>query len=287
MQFGFIGVGAMGGPVARNLIRYDYEVLVYDLNPEAIQRTLGAGTSGRRAAGLDDLEQVDCLFTSLPLPVDLETLMLGETGLLTRMKPGAFYVDLSTIDTGLAKQLDAACVEKGIKFLGCPLGRTPLHAERAEQPIYVGGRETDYQQMEPVLKRLGKPVYMGTCEASYACKLIGNMIGIIFLAAISEGLKVAENFGMDLQVLYDSLLDSGATSHQLTARGHKIVSGDFSSLFNLDLALKDIKLALKMSADAGVDVKAAKLTTEYFEKANAAGFGKEDCMAVFKVIENL
>ena len=139
--------------------------------------------------------------------------------------------------------------------------------------------------MRPVLESIGKPVYMGQCEASYACKLIGNLIGIIFLAAISEGFKIAENIGMDMEQLYQSLQDSGATSHQLTARGHKIVTGDFTSLFDLDLALKDIKLGCKMAEDTGVDAKAARLAKDYFEKASQAGFGKEDCMAVYKAIE--
>ena len=135
MQFGFIGVGAMGGTVARNLIRSGRNVLVYDLNPEAIAKTVAAGETGRKANSLAEMIDVDVLFTSLPLPDDVKNLMLGESGLITRMKPGAFYIDISTIDIGLARELDAACLEQGVKFLGCPQGRTPAQAEKAEQPI--------------------------------------------------------------------------------------------------------------------------------------------------------
>ncbi len=287
MRFGFIGVGAMGGPVARNLIRGGRNVLVYDLNPEAIAKTVVAGESARKADSIDDLVDVDVLFTSLPLPPDVKNLMLGESGLISRMKSGAFYIDISTIDIGLARELDAACLEQGVKFLGCPQGRTPAMAEKAEQPIYAGGKEEDYQEMLPILKSIGKPVYLGNCEASYACKLIGNFIGIIFLVAISEGFKIAEKLGMDMELLYEILNQaSGATSAQLASRGHMIVKNDYTSMFNLELALKDIRLGCKMAEDTGVDAKVAQLAKDYFEKANQAGFGKEDCMAVYKAVES-
>jgi 3-hydroxyisobutyrate dehydrogenase-like beta-hydroxyacid dehydrogenase len=286
MLCGFIGVGAMGGTVARNLIRSGRNVLVHDLNPEAVAKTVAAGKSAREAKNLAEMADVDVLFTSLPFPDTIRKLMLGATGLISQMKPGVFYIDISTIDIGLAKELDTACLEKEVKFLGCPQGRTPVQAEKAEQPIYAGGKKEDYETMLPILESMGKPVYLGNCEASYACKLIGNIIGIMFLTAISEGFKIAEKIGMDLELLYKSLEVSGATSAQLASRGHMIVKNDFTSSFNLELALKDIKLGCQMAEDTGVDARVVQLAKDYFDKANKAGLGKEDCMAVYKVIES-
>ena len=135
MQIGFIGVGQMGGGLARNLIRAGKTVLVHDLNPEAVKATLAAGTTGRAAASLDELASADVVFTSLPLPQHLESVMLGATGLLAKMRKGATYIDVSTIDPGTARKLSDAAEAKGIDFLECPLGKTPAHAEKAEEPI--------------------------------------------------------------------------------------------------------------------------------------------------------
>ena len=150
MLFGFIGVGAMGGGLARNLIRAGKEILVYDLSIEAIQRTLEAGTSGKAAKDVKELAGADVVFTSLPLPKDLEEVMLGEDGLLKAMKPGSTYIDVSTIDPETARKLTDAAEAKGINFLACPLGKTPAQAEKAEEPIFVGGKKEVYEKMKEV-----------------------------------------------------------------------------------------------------------------------------------------
>ena len=140
MLFGFIGVGAMGGGLARNLIRAGKEVLVFDINPEAVSKTLAAGSTAKAAEDAMALAAADVVFTSLPLPEHLETLMLGESGLLSRMKKGSTYIDVSTIDPRTARTLSDAAEGVGVKFLECPLGKTPAHAEKAEEPIFVGGK---------------------------------------------------------------------------------------------------------------------------------------------------
>ena len=135
----FVGVGAMGGGLARNLIRAGKQVLVFDLNPEAVKQTLEAGSTGKAAAELQELAAADVVFTSLPLPQHLEETMLGENGLLKAMKPGAAYIDVSTIDPQTARKLSDAADAQGVKFLECPLGKTPAQAETAEEPIFAGG----------------------------------------------------------------------------------------------------------------------------------------------------
>ena len=159
MQIGFIGVGQMGGGLARNLIRAGKTVLVHDLNPEAVKTTLAAGTTGRAAASLDEIAAADVVFTSLPLPQHLESVMLGEKGLLAKMRKGATYIDVSTIDPGTARKLSDAAEARGIDFLECPLGKTPAHAEKAEEPIFAGGKKAVYEKMLSLLQIVGKPVY--------------------------------------------------------------------------------------------------------------------------------
>ena len=285
MQFGFIGVGQMGGGLARNLIRAKKSVLVFDLNPEAVKTTLAAGVTGRAAAKIEELAEADVVFTSLPMPQHLESVMLGPKGLLRQMKPGSTYIDVSTIDPATARKLSDAAEAKGIHFLECPLGKTPAHAEKAEEPIFAGGKKAVYAKMLDTLKIIGKPVYyLGEVEASCAVKLISNLIGMTNLAVLAEGIRIGEKAGIDPKFLLELLGDTGAKSFQMDVRGPWIAGGDFKSRFGLDLALKDVRLGCERARAWGNDAKTMQVALDYLKAGSSAGYGKEDCNAMYKVI---
>jgi len=286
MLFGFIGVGQMGGGLARNLIRTGKEVLVFDLNPEAVRKTLDVGTTGKGAKDAKELLDADVVFTSLPLPTDIEGVMLGEDGLLNAMKPGATYIDVSTIDPQTARKLSNAAESKEVHFLECPLGKTPAHAEKAEEPIFVGGKREVYEKMKDVLEIIGSPVfYMGEVEASSAFKLISNLIGMTNLAVLAEGMRIGEKAGIEAKMLLELLNDTGAKSFQMDVRGPWIAHSDFASRFGLDLALKDVRLGCEMADAWGNFAKTMRVTLDYFREASAKRLGKEDCSAIYKVIQ--
>ncbi len=286
MLLGFIGVGAMGGGLARNLIRAGKQVLVFDLNPEAVKRTLEAGSTGKAAAELQELASADVVFTSLPLPQHLKETMLGEKGLLKAMKSGAVYVDVSTIDPQTARKLSDAADAEGVKFLECPLGKTPAQAETAEEPIFVGGDKKVYEEMKPILEIIGSPLYyLGEVEASCALKLISNLIGMTNVAVLAEGIRIGEKAGIEPKFLLQLLDDTGAKSFQMDVRGPWIAADDFDSRFGLDLALKDVRLGCEMATAWENDAKTMKVALDYFRKASEAGLGKEDCNAVYKIIK--
>ncbi len=286
MIFGFIGVGRMGGGLARNLIRAGKEVLVFDLNPEAVQKAIEAGTTGKAAKKVRDLAVADVIFTSLPLPGDVEGVMLGKEGLLNFMKEDSTYIDVSTIDPKTARRLSDAAETQRIHFLECPLGKTPAHAEKAEEPIFVGGKQQVYEKMKDTLKMIGSPVvYLGAVEASSAFKLISNLIGMTNLAVLAEGIRIGEKAGIEKQMLLELLNDTGAKSFQMEVRGPWIANGDFANRFGLDLALKDVRLGCEMAEAWGKDAKTLKVALDYFREASAKGFGKEDCCAIYKVMK--
>jgi 3-hydroxyisobutyrate dehydrogenase-like beta-hydroxyacid dehydrogenase len=286
MIFGFIGVGRMGGGLARNLIRAGKEVLVFDLSPEAVQKTVSAGAAGKAVKQVQDMAGADVVFTSLPLPGDVEGVMLGKDGLLNLMRPGSTYIDVSTIDPKTARKLSDAAEARKIHFLECPLGKTPAHAEKAEEPVFVGGKKEVYEKMKDVLKTIGAPVvYLGEVEASSAFKLISNLIGMTNLAVLAEGIRIGEKAGIEKKTLIELLGDTGGKSFQLEVRGPWVVNGDFSNRFGLDLALKDVRLGCEMAEAWGNDAKTMKVALEYFRAGSAKGFGKEDCNAIYKVIK--
>lgn len=286
MVFGFIGVGRMGGGLARNLIKAGKEVLVFDLSAEAIQKTIEAGRTGKAAKGIKEISGADVVFTSLPLPQDVEGVMLGEEGLLALMKPGSTYIDVSTIDPKTARKLSEAAEVRKIHFLECPLGKTPTHAGKGEEPIFVGGKKEIFENMKGVLEIVGKPViYMGDVEASSAFKLISNLIGMTNLAVLGEGMRIAHKAGIETQMFLELLADTGGKSFQAEVRGPWIANGDFANRFGLNLALKDVRLGCEMAEVWGNSAKTMKVALEYFREASAKGFGPEDCNAIYKVIK--
>ncbi len=285
MSIGFVGVGLMGGPLARNLIRAGKEVLVFDLSEEAVQKTLDAGATGKAAGSLDDLANCEIVFTSLPMPPHVEGVMLGDDGLLAKMKKGAVHIELSTIDPQTSVKLRDAASDKGIGFMQCTLGKTPAHAEKAEEPLFIGGDKALYEQLSDIWPIIGSPAYyMGDVEASCAVKLISNMVGMANLAVLAEGMRAGEKAGIDKKVLVELLQDTGARSFQMDVRGPWIAEGDFNNRFGLDLALKDVRLGCEMAKAWGLDLKTMEAVLDLYKQASSAGHGKEDCNAVYKVV---
>ncbi len=286
MQIGFIGAGLMGGPLARNLIRAGKSVLLFDLSKEAVERTLAVGTTGKAAAEAKDLAGCDVVFTSLPLPQHVRGVMEGAGGLYAVMKKGAVHIELSTIDPQTAEGLAASAAAKGVGYIQCTLGKTPAQAEKAEEPMFIGGDKALVDSLGKIFKIIGQPCYVGSIAASCAVKLISNMVGMTNLAVLAEGIRVGEKAGLDRGLLLELLTDTGARSFQMDVRGPWIAADDFNARFGLDLALKDVRLGMEMAKAWGLHPASMEAALENYKKASAAGYGKEDCNAVYKIIGN-
>jgi 3-hydroxyisobutyrate dehydrogenase-like beta-hydroxyacid dehydrogenase len=274
----------MGGGLARNLIRAGKSVLVFDLSKEAVDRTLAAGSTGKAASGVKDLAGCDIVFTSLPLPQHVTGTVSGPDGLYAVMKKGSVHIELSTIDPQTAESLAAEAKGKGIDYIQCTLGKTPAQAEKAEEPMFMGGDKALVDKLMDIFKIIGLPNYVGSIAASCAVKLISNMVGMTNLAVLAEGLRVGEKAGLDRKQLIELLQDTGARSFQMDVRGPWIAADDFNTRFGLDLALKDVRLGCEMARAWGLDMRAMEVALEYYKQASAAGHGKEDCNAVYKII---
>jgi 3-hydroxyisobutyrate dehydrogenase-like beta-hydroxyacid dehydrogenase len=284
MQIGFIGAGLMGGPLARNLIRAGKDVRVFDLRREAVERALAAGTSGKAADTLDDLASCDVVFTSLPLPRHVREIMSGAGGMYAKMRRGGIHVELSTIDPRTAEDLADEARTKGVAYVQCTLGKTPAHAEKAEEPMFVGGDRDAVRKLKDIFAIIGRPCDVGSIAASCAVKLISNMVGMTNLVVLAEGLRVGEKAGLDAKLLLELLGDTGAHSFQMDVRGPWIAAGDFAPRFALDLALKDVRLGLEMARAWDLDMKAMEAALACYMRGSESGYGNEDCNAVYKVI---
>jgi 3-hydroxyisobutyrate dehydrogenase-like beta-hydroxyacid dehydrogenase len=285
MKIGCIGTGKMGGPVARNLIRAGNDVLVYKRSQHGIEDLLETGSSVRITGSLKDLACCEVVFTCLPLPVDVETTMSGPGGLMAHMEPGTIYVDMSTIDPTTSHRLEKSAQNRGIGFLQCTLGKTPAHAEKAEEPLFIGGNRECFDRLAGLWPVIGSPAhYLGTVDAACAIKLVSNMIGMANLVVLSEGLHVLHKAGIDLNTSIELLQDTGARSFQMDVRGPWMVKRDYEPRFGLDLALKDVRLGCGMADSWAMDMPTMKTILEIFNKASASGHGEKDCCVIHEVI---
>ncbi len=281
MKIGFIGLGRMGGGLARNLILSGNDVYLFDINREAANEIATAG--GTVVESTEQLATIaDVLFTSLPLPEHVTNILVEEK-LIKRMKKNAIVVDVSTIDPTTATLIKKETKKHDIQFIACPLGKGPKQAYEGTLPLFVGGEQHIYQKLEPIFKQIGVPFYLGDVEQSTAFKLISNMVGMTNLLAMSEGFKLAQSTGIDLEQFKMLLHDTGADSAQLHLRAPLILADNYDQMFSVDLACKDVRLGIEMAEAYKSKTALTDVTLNYLNKASQEGYGQEDCAALYKV----
>lgn len=286
-QVGVLGLGLMGGGVARSLLREGWEVLAYDLSNAALQRVIEKG--GRAASSAADLaRRVDVLLTSLPRPTDVRSVYLDRDGLAERLRPGSLAIDLSTVDPATSRQVHDGLAERGIHFLACPLGKGPAQAESGQLPLFVGGRADLLERARPVFDAIGEQTHhLGDVEQAAAFKLISNLMGMTSIVVMAEGLLLAERAGIASDVLLAALADTGGHSYQVAVRGPLLAQRDFAPRFPVSLALKDLRLALQAADGMDAVTPLGALALQVFSAAANAGLAGEDAVSVAKVIERL
>jgi len=283
MKIGFIGLGKMGGGLAKNLIRAGHDVTVFDISIPAMVDILQVGGSQAKSSS-EVASRVDILFTSLPLPRHLTDLLIDSDSLIEKMHPGSTLIDVSTVDPSTARLLSDAAEAKGVRFLACPLGKGPQQAEEGTQPIYVGCKRELFDEFQGLLKQISTSVhYLGDVEQATAFKLVSNLIGMTNVLVLCEGLRIGETAGIEPQLLQELLATTGADSYQLSLRGPKVLSGDYAPGFSVNLTLKDVRLGVGMADELKQPSPFSALAMDYFKKAIDLGLGQEDCAAVYKL----
>ena len=279
-MIGFVGLGKMGGGLASNFFRKGQNVWVYDIRPDIVDKFVSLGA---HASTLDDMAQAcEVIFTSLPLPVDVEDIILKR--LLPAAGPGRTFIDVSTIDPKTARHVKDSLAKNGHLFLACPLGKGPAQAAEGVEPIFAGGEREVFDRYRSLLELVGSPVYyLGDVEQSTAFKLISNHIGMTNMAILAEGLALGVQAGIDMSVLQQLLTDTGAMSHQLKLRGPWILQEDYSPRFSVDLTVKDLNLVMAMATEWGAPVPLGKSALGMFREVQEKGWGSMDTAAVYKI----
>ena len=286
MRLGFIGTGNMGNPMAANLIRAGHQLTVHDLRREAVTNLLEMGAEWADSPR-DAVPGNEVVFTSLPVPRDVEVVLLGEGGILEGAGEGSIYVDLSTNSPTVIRWLHEVCAAKGISVLDAPVSGGTYGAAAGTLAVMVGGEERVFNQVKPVLDAIGSHVvYCGDIGSGSVCKICNNLLSMGIGVLLSETLTMGVKAGVDLAVLADVIANSSGSCRRLTEKFPRFLfQGNFEPGFATALAAKDVRLATDLGREYGIPMDLANLVDQRHVEAMFRGWGAEDSDAVARIQE--
>ena len=289
MKIGYIGVGNMGGPMCRNLIKKsNHSVSVFDLNAAAVKTCTDLGATAATSIA-DVTKGADLVMTSLPMPRDVEAVTLGDNGVLANITKGKTYIDLSTNAPSMVKKIGAAMAAKGIAMLDAPVSGGTTGAEAATIAVIVGGEKKTFDDALPVLQSFSANViHMGPLGSGTVAKLVNNMLSFCNLAALSEGMMLGATYGLDPEKLLSVIANSSGNSNAVKAFAARVLPGHYSPpSFALDLAYKDLHLALELGDELGVPLQQGASTHNLQRLAKGMGWGPDDSSSIMRVYETM
>jgi 3-hydroxyisobutyrate dehydrogenase len=287
MRVGVIGLGIMGAPMARNLLRAGHAVHVLSRTRAKVEALVAEGAeSAASPAALAAV--VDAVVSSLPDGPDVEAVVQGPDGVLAGARAGLLVVDTSTIAPAVARALAARAAERGVAFLDAPVSGGDKGAIAGTLSIMVGGDRDAFARAEPVFAAIGRQAtYMGGPGQGQMTKLVNQVVGATTLAAVAEGLLLAARAGLDPDAVIQAVGGGAATSWMLANLGPRMQRGDHAPGFMVRLQQKDLRLALGAAAALGVPLPATALVHQLFTAVEAHGGGELGTQALVTALEAL
>jgi 3-hydroxyisobutyrate dehydrogenase len=284
MRYGFIGLGNLGGHLAASLLRAGFEVTVHDASPDLADRHRKAGAEW--AGSPAELAAVcDAVITCLPSPA-VSSKVLGEV--LTTIKPGTCWIEMSTLGRDDILRLAAIAAEKGVKTMEAPVTGGVHLAAQGQITVLAGGDEDMFELHKPAFEAMGGKIFhMGPLGSAAIIKVITNMLAFIHLVADGEALMLAKRGGLDLGKAWQAIAASSGTSFVHETEGQLILNGSYDIAFTMDLALKDLGFAMNFGREFGVPLDLAGLTNQIFMRGKAAYGGSAQSTQIVKLLEDV
>jgi 3-hydroxyisobutyrate dehydrogenase-like beta-hydroxyacid dehydrogenase len=288
MIVAFIGLGAMGRHMARNILQAGHQLVVWNrtasrAEPLLLEGALSASTPGEASRNAD----VVCF--SLSTPEVVQSIILGDNGTLMDAQSGAVFVDFSTIDLSTSRQLASACQGRGVGFLDAPVSGGPEGAQAGSLTVMVGGEVADFETAKPVLDAVGgKVLHVGPSGAGLGIKLINQMLVGVNLSAVLEAFVMAKRADIDLEVMFDVLKSSAGSSVMLTRNMPDfLIKQQYEPGFALKLLVKDLDLVTQMGKELQTSLFTPAVALQLFRNAMAAGYGDKDMSSAVIPMEEM
>ena len=279
---GFIGLGLMGGNMVENLQKRGFEVIVMDLNQDAVDAVLARGNASQAKTPKELAEKSDIVQFCLTTSAVVEKIVYGDEGVLAGIKEGSVLIDFGTSIPASTQKIGAALAEKGAGMIDAPLGRTPAHAKDGLLNIMAAGDKATFDKYEPMLKEQGENVfYLGKLGAGHTTKLINNFMGMTSVVAMSQAFAAAELAGVDRQQLYDIMSSGPSNSPFMKFCKNYAVDGNSDLGFSINNANKDLGYFVQMVSDLGSESLVAKATSTSLQAAVDEGMGNGNVPEIF------
>jgi 3-hydroxyisobutyrate dehydrogenase len=286
-RIGFIGIGIMGFPMARNLLWAGFSVRAFNRTRSKAEalREHGAEVVDSPAAAADGAEAVIACVGDSP---DVHHVFLGASGVCETLEPGTLAIDMSTISPAVTREVAAAVEARGGVYLDAPVSGGRIGAETGTLAIMCGGSEEAFRRARPLLEAMGKTiVHCGPVGFGQLTKLCNQILCGLNLLGVCEALVLAEKVGLDLSRLLQATTAGAAGSWALAHLGEKMRNRDFAPAFMIDLQQKDLRLVLEQAAAGNLALPGTSLVSQLFAANQAAGEGREGTQALLKVLERL
>lgn len=287
MNLAFIGLGIMGRPMARHLMRAGHAMRVYARRAEAMQPLVDAGAVAC-ASSAEAARGSDIIFVMVSDTPDVEQIVLGPGGVIEAAGAGAVVVDMSTISPVATRGIAARLVERGIEMLDAPVSGGEKGALDASLSIMVGGKPDVFARVKPLFDLMGKNVvHIGANGAGQVAKACNQIVGAVTLEAIAEGMTLVRKNGVDPARARAALLGGYAWSRVLELHGGRMVSRDFTPGFKAKLHRKDLRIVVDTAAQLNIALPQSSLIAQHLNALVGMGHGEDDSAAVVKVIERM
>ena len=284
-KIGFIGLGRMGKPMATNMLKKGFKLVVLDVQAAPVKELVGQGAqAGESVASI--ARECAVVITMLPSSVEVEQVALGAQGVFSHAAKGSLFMDMSTIDPLATDRLSAAATQHGLTMVDAPVGRLAEHADRGECLFMVGASEADFSRIKPMLDAMGNAVYhCGAVGTGGRTKLVNNFIAISLTQVNAEALALSQRFGLDLTKTLSVLLGTSANNGQLRMNfPNKVLAGDTTPGFTIDLAHKDLALVMGAAHAVKVPMPVASAVFESYSLARANNYGAIDFSGMADVL---
>ncbi|MGI0492730.1 2-hydroxy-3-oxopropionate reductase [Alkalinema pantanalense CENA528] len=286
-RIGFIGLGIMGKPMTRNLLKAGYSVAVYNRSPEPIAELVAEGAIAT-SSPQHLAEQVDVVITCVPDSPDVEAVVLGDRGIIHGVRSGMLYIDMSTIAAATSRKLYTALQDQGVSALDAPVSGGDIGAQQGTLSIMVGGDQAAFDRALPILQVLGKNIVrIGDAGAGQITKACNQIVVALTVQAVAEAFTLAQKSGVDPAKVREALLGGFAQSRVLEVHGQKMLDRNFNPGFKLDLFRKDMNLVLQTARQEKLALMGSAQVTELMNALQAQGKGDLDFLSVLTLYEML
>lgn len=286
-NLGYVGLGVMGGRVAKRLLDAGHQVTGYNRTRSKAQWLVDAGmkwADSPRAVA----EAADIVFTMVTNTKALQAVALGEDGIIAGLSAGKIFVDMSTVSPAAGREMAAQCAAKGVQMLDAPVSGSVVTLEQGTLSIMVGGDQATFEKVKPILLDIGpKVTRVGGNEHAVSMKIATNLSLAVQMLAFSEGVLLAEKSGIRREVAVEVLLNSVIASPMVKYRGPFVLKMPDEAWFDVNMMQKDVQLALEMGLQLDVPLPATATVNEWLTAARGMGWEEQDFAVIFDVLAKL